>query len=112
MDLYCPSRRVSHFATKRPDWVLSTLFSVCSPAGGELARCEAARWRSRTEGVADSYSAFFDPLSGSPLRPAAAAAVHLPQHSLRSRGEETFSVSRQAGEHREFVAGATQILQD
>ena len=55
---------------------------MCSPSGGAVRR-------SRTEGATDSNSAFIGPLSGSPLRPAATAAVHLP-HFV---GEDTLSGS-------------------
>jgi hypothetical protein len=67
-------------------WESRTLFRVCSPAcGGELARCEAARWPNRTEGAPGSTPALVDPFSANPLRTAAIAAVHLP----RCAGEDT-----------------------
>ena len=81
------------FGIGPPPAVFNGLVRVCSPAcGGELARCEAARWRSRTEGVASSSLAFDGSSSGNPLRPAATAtglprpAYTLPQLSL---GEDT-----------------------
>ena len=71
---------VSHFATVRHGWESGILFRVCSPACGGAVR------RSRTEGDAENSPSFVDSLLGSPLRPAATAAVHLPQLSL---GEDT-----------------------
>ena len=57
----------SHFAIVRHGWERTSLFRVCSPAcGGELARCEAARWRSRTEGAGNSGLAFVGSWSGAP----------------------------------------------
>ena len=102
MGLYGRSPRWgSHFATVQHGGESRTPLHVCSPAcGGELARCEAARWRSRTEGDAENSLSFVGSLSGSPLRPAAIAAVHLPQLSL---GEDTLrgKVSHKpATEHR------------
>ena len=63
----CRPHWVSHFATVRHGGESRIHFRVCSPAcRGEPSGCEAASWRSRTEGAASSIPAFVDSLSWTP----------------------------------------------